>query len=72
MQRPIRALIVGDQADPPRRHLLAAAGAATSPYTVRTDVDVAVLARFSERFADPVASVALRLCVATRTVPDRP
>jgi hypothetical protein len=71
MHRPIRALIVGDHADRLRRHLRAVV-AATSPYTVRTGVDVALPARFPERFADPVVSVALRRGVATRTVPDRP
>jgi phosphate transport system protein len=50
-----------DQLDALHRDILTTLGRPDGPYTVRDAIDVALLARFFERFADQAVSVTRRL-----------
>ena len=59
-----------DRIDELHRDLLAAVGHGSGPHAVRTGVDVALLVRFVERFADQAVSISRRLdYVATGDLP---
>ncbi len=62
-----------DRIDELHRAVLAAVSEMAAGHSVRDGVDVALLARFLERFADQAVSVTRRLdYVVTGAVPDRP
>jgi phosphate transport system protein len=62
-----------DRVDALHREVLDAVGLADPPYPIQVAVDVALLARYYERFSDQAASVAKRLdYVVAGTMPDEP
>jgi len=62
-----------DRMDALQREVLTAVTRREGPHAVRTGIDVALLARFFERFADQAVSVTRRLdYIVTGTVPGRP
>ena len=61
-----------DQIDTLHREILTALQRPDATYTVREAIDVALLARFFERFADQTVSITRRLdCIVTGDVPGR-